>query len=201
MFEDFDRFYIQRNTNLIRGLAYSFISDNKVIGTIRERDKSKTLGNKIIKFLRSFLLNDSGIIEKLDLELADMKGNRLGIIKKDIGFKTDFNLYDENEEYIASIKLKPKLNSPVITAVKENNEPFLKAAGGYGATDFSVSDSKTEEEISTINKRSISYEKVRDNLYYNDVYHIKNEKLSSEETFIVIAMVISADLYYHFPNA
>ena len=182
------------------GLVYSINANGKIIGTLQEtKNSSKKTGNQLIKLFSLFFLTVPKriIIENLELELLDEEGELLGTLKKEIGFHKDLILYSKNREHIATVKSTVKIKSPSITVINANGNELLKAIGSYGATDFSVSDSITSKQVSSISKRSLVYQTIKENLFNNDVYHIEDRDLKEDITFALIAIVVAIDIYFH----
>lgn len=201
MFKEFSKFYLQKVESLKKqGLVYSINSNGKIIGTLQEtNNSSKQIRNQLIKLISLFLLTIPKriILENLDLELLDEEGIMLGTIKKEVGFYKDLILYSKNGEHIATVKSTVKVKSLSITVIDANGNNFIKAMGRYGATDFTVSDSSTSKQVSSIRKRSLVYETIKENLINNDVYHIENSYHKEELTLALIGIVVAIDIYFH----
>jgi hypothetical protein len=160
MFKKYENFYLQKD---VRGLVYTIYNNEKVIGKVQETNNPfKKIGHRLIVLL-SLLMSryKRHFIESLEFEVLNKEGNRLGIIEKGIGFHNDLILNAGAGEHLATIKSSVKSNSPALTAIDPEGNNLIKAKGRYGATDFSVVNSRTDKEISTIKKRSIVYETVK----------------------------------------
>lgn len=201
MFKEYTQLYLQRVESIKKtGLVYSINSNGNVIGTLQETENSsKKTGNQLMKLFSLFFLAVPKriIIENLELELLDEKGECLGTIKKEIGFHKDLIIYAKNKEHIATVKSTVKMKSPSITVVDANGNELLKAISSYGATNFSVSNSFTSKQVSSISKRSLVYETIKENLFNNDVYCVENRNLKEYITFSLIVMVVAIDIYFH----
>ena len=201
MFKEHTKLYIQKNERINKArLNYSIHSNEKVIGILQETEKySKRVGNRLLKLLSLLFLATPKrmIIEKLELQLVDEDGKLLGTIEKEVGFDKDLILYSKNGNLIATVKSNVKLKSPTITVMDESGNELLQAKSSYGATDFLVSEISTNKYVSTISKRSLVYETIKENLLNNDVYHIENRDLDERITFSLIAMGVAVDIYFH----
>lgn len=190
MFDEYNTIYIKQDMRL-QGRKFSLLSDKKVIGTMEESlESTKDVGNQLLKLITLYHFTS------LQLHVLDQEENVLGIIKKDKGYYKDFMLYSKEEEYLATIKPIVKVKSPMMTVIDANNEEIIKAIGGFGATDFSVIDCKTENQISTIKRRSLIYETVKDNFLNDDGYYIENVEHNSLITLSLLAMGVILDLYF-----
>lgn len=190
MFDEYNTIYIKQDMRL-QGRKFSLLSDKKVIGTMEESlESTKDVGNQLLKLITLYHFTS------LQLHVLDQEENVLGIIKKDKGYYKDFMLYSKEEEYLATIKPIVKVKSPMMTVIDANNEEIIKAIGGFGATDFSVIDCKTEKQISTIKRRSLIYETVKDNFLNDDGYYIENVEQNSLITLSLLAMGVILDLYF-----
>ncbi|TXC92888.1 hypothetical protein FS935_01465 [Metabacillus litoralis] len=72
----------------------------------------------------------------------------------------------------------------------------MKANGGYGASDFSVVYSKSNEKISTLKKRSLVNNTLTENLLSQDGYYISNFNQDCLTSLAVITMSIMVDIYF-----
>ncbi|MBP3953650.1 hypothetical protein [Bacillus suaedae] len=88
------------------------------------------------------------------------------------------------------------MKSPTLTVISPNGDELIKANSGYGATDFSFVDRKTNEQFSTIKKRSLAYDNIKENLVNHDGYHIDNTNHDSLTSLALIAMSIMVDIYF-----
>lgn len=138
------------------------------------------------------------IVEHLELELWDEEEKVLGRVRKEEGYYKDFLLYTNNEEHIATVQPKVKLNSPSITIIDANGDHLIKATGN-SPYDFRVYDCRKNKQISSIKRCSLVYETIKENLFDNDVYHLDNNHQESIITFALIGMVIALDIYF-FPG-
>ena len=201
MFSEYTKIYIQKDESIKKtGLVYTIHSNGKVIGTLQETEKySKRVGNRFVKLFSLFFFFNTKrmMIEKLELQLVDEDGKLLGTIEKEIGFDKDLILYSKSEHLIATVKSNVKMKSPTITVMDESGNELLQAKSSYGATDFLVSEISTNKYVSTISKRSLVYETIKENLLNNDVYHIENRDLDERITFSLIAMGVAVDIYFH----
>jgi len=201
MFSEYTKIYIQKDESIKKtGLVYTIHSNGKVIGTLQETEKySKRVGDRFLKLFSLFFLATPKrmIIEKLELQLVDEEGKLFGSIEKEIGFDKDLILYSKSGEQIATVKSNVKMKSPSITVVDETGNELLQAKSSYGATDFLVRQSLTNKHVSSIRKRSLVYETIKENLLNNDVYHIENRDLDERITFSLIAMGVAMDIYFH----
>ncbi|WP_164215538.1 hypothetical protein [Virgibacillus sp. YIM 98842] len=196
MFKEYEKIYLQKDA---RRLDYAIYSNEKVVGKVQETNNpSKKIGHGLIVLL-SLLVSryKRHFIESLEFEVLDKNGNRLGIIEKGIGFHKDLILYAETGKHIATIKSSIELNSPTLTAIDPEGNNLIKAKGSFGATDFSVINSGTDKETSTIKKRSLVYKTVKETLFNNDVYHIENSNPKEEVTLALIGMAVALDMYFH----
>lgn len=193
--------YIQKDESIKNlGLVYSINSDGKVIGTLHETNKySKKVGNRFVKLFSLLFLAmpKRMIIEKVELQLLDEEGKLFGTIEKEIGFNKDLILYSSSGEQMARVKSNVKMKSPSITVTDTKGSELLHVKSSYGATDFLVSESLTRKHVSSINKRSLVYDSIKENFLNNDVYHIDNENLDERIIFSIIAMVVAIDIYFH----
>ena len=201
MFKEHSKIYIQKNERIKKaGLNYTIHSNGKVIGTLQETEKySKRVGSRLLKlFSLLFLATPKRmIVEKLELQLIDEEGKLLGTIEKEIGFDKDLILFSKSGKQIATIKSNVKMKSPSIIVMDETGNELLQAKSSYGATDFLVRESLTNKHVSSISKRSLVYETIKENLLNNDVYHIENRDLNERITFSLIAMGVAMDIYFH----
>jgi len=201
MFKEHTKLYIQKNERINKAeLNYNIHSSGKVIGTLQETEKySKRVGNRLLKLVSLLFLATPKrmIVEKLELQLVDEDGKLLGTIEKEIGFDKDLILYSKSEHLIATVKSNVKMKSPTITVMDETGNELLQAKSSYGATDFLVSERLTNKQISSISKRSLVYETIKENLLNNDVYHIENRDLDERITFSLIAMGVAVDMHFH----
>ena len=201
MFKEHTKLYIQKNERINKArLNYSIHSNEKVIGILQETEKySKRVGNRLLKLVSLLFLATPKrmIVEKLELQLVDEDGKLLGTIEKEVGFDKDLILYSKNGNLIATVKSNVKMKSPTITVMDETGNKLLQAKSSYGATDFLISERLTNKHVSTISKRSLVYETIKENLLNNDVYHIENRDLDERITFSLIAMGVAVDIYFH----
>ena len=194
MFKEYTQIYIQNIQGFKnKGFAYSINTNRKRIGTVQETEESfKNTGNQLIKLATSFMSARMNA-ERLHLEVADEEGTRMGSIRKDFGLEKDLILYDQDGSHLATVISTVKMKAPALTVLDGLGNEYLNAAGMYGATDFTVADSNGKL-VSSIKKRSLVYETIKDNLLNNDVYHIDNS--NHEVTFELIGIAIAIDLYF-----
>lgn len=200
LIKGYSRFYLQKVESLNKqGLVYSINSDGKTIGELQEsQNSSKKAGNRMIKLASLILLAipERIIVESLEIDLLDEEGKIVGSIKKEIGFYKDFILYTKNGEHIATVKSISKAKSPSIKVIDANGDELLTAIGSYDALDFTVRDSSTNELVTSIKKRSLFYETIKENLFNNDVYHIENSKHKDNIIFALIGIVVAIDIHF-----
>jgi hypothetical protein len=200
LIKGYSKFYLQKVESLNKqGLVYSINSDGKTIGELQEsQNSSKKAGNRMIKLASLILLAipERIIVESLEIDLLDEEGKIAGSIKKEIGFYKDFILYTKNGEHIATVKSISKAKSPSIKVIDANGNELLKAIGSYDALDFTVRDSSTNELVTSIRKRSLFYETIKENLFNNDVYHIENSKHKDNIIFALIGIVVAIDIHF-----
>ena len=194
MFKEYTQFYIQNIQSFKnRGLAYSINSNRKRIGTVQETEESfNNTGNQLIRLTTSFISARINA-ERLHLEVADEEGTRMGSIRKEFGLEKDLILFDQDGSQLATVISTVKMKSPALTVLDSQGNEYLNAAGTYGATDFTVADNNGKL-VSSIKKRSLVYETIKDNLLNNDVYHIDNS--NHEVTFGLIGIAVAIDLYF-----
>ncbi|SHG79108.1 hypothetical protein [Ornithinibacillus halophilus] len=199
MFNDYSRIYVQRKDSIKTArLYYSINSGETVIGNIHEVKKpSGNFKDKAMKLVSLFLLNSPRIIVESLVFHVTAGAEKIGYIQKDAGFYKDLNLYSVDGSLIATVKSTFKVSTPSILVVDQVGDELIKATGGYGATDFNVLDCQTGNQISSIQKRSLVYESIKDNLLEHDVYHIDSSKLSSNVIFALLGAVIALELYFH----
>ena len=200
MFKEHKKIYIQQEESYKKsGLVYSIHSNGKVIGTLQETEKySKKVWNQFIKLFNLFFLAPNlMVIEKVELQLVDEEGKVLGTIEKGVGFNNDLILYTSSGEQLAVVKSNVKMKSPSMTVTDAKGNELLQAKSSYGAIDFLVCESVTSKHISSISKRSLVYETIKENFLNNDVYHIENSDLDEHITFSLIAMGVAIDIYFH----
>ena len=200
LIKGYSKFYLQKVESLNKqGLVYSINSDGKTIGELQEsQNSSKKAGNRMIKLASLILLAipDRIIVESLEIDLLDEEGKIVGSIKKEIGFYKDFILYTKNGEHIATVKSISKAKSPSIKVIDANGNELLTGIGSYDALDFTVRDSSTNELVTSIKKRSLFYETIKENLFNNDVYHIENSKHKDNIIFALIGIVVAIDIHF-----
>ena len=201
MIKGYSNVYLQKIEGVNKqGLIYSINSDSKTIGKLQEsKNSSKKAGNQMIKLASLIFLAipERIILESLEFDLLDAEEKIVGSIKKEIGFYKDIMIYAKNGEHIASVKSISKAKSPSIKVIDANGNELLTAIGSYDALDFTVNDSKTNELITSIKKRSIMYETMKENFLNNDVYHIENSNHKEDVLFKLIGLVVAIDTHFH----
>lgn len=130
------------------------------------------------------------------MKVFDEDGKVLGRIKKAKGFYNDFLLLSEDGKQLATIKPKLKLKSSSMSLIDIDGQEIIKAVGGYGATDFIITDCRSNKQISTLKRRSYIYKTVRENFLNDDGYYIDNTDLERTVTFSLLAMGVILDVYY-----
>lgn len=192
MFDQYNEIFVQNDTRLKSlGRIYSITSDKKFIGTIEESPEStKNLANQLLKLISFY----SAV--SIELTILDKDANVLGIIKKEKGFYKDFSLFNQNGQQLATIKSSVKVKSPSLTVVDKNENPIIHAVGGYGATDFKITEEKSNQQISSIKRRSVVYQTIKENLLNDDGYYIDNTNPNKLTTLALIAMAIVIDIYF-----
>ncbi|QDP41507.1 hypothetical protein [Radiobacillus deserti] len=199
MFKEYAEMYMQKDESFKKqGLAYSIYSNGKRVGVIQEI-KHSSWRNIFIKLLSLLFLTAPKrmIVEELELEVLDEEEKVLGTIEKNVGFFKDLTLFIHDGELIATVQSTVKTQTPSLTVLHPNGESWIQATGGYGAIDFSVNDSNTTGEISTIRKRSIPYSTMKENLLNNDAYYFQNSNPDGRVVFLLIGLVVAIDLYFH----
>ena len=98
---------------------------------------------------------------------------------------------------MATVKSTSKGKSPLIKVIDVNDKELLTAIGSYDAIDFTVRDSSTNELVTSIKKRSLFYETIKENLFNNDVYHIENSNHKEDVIFKIIGIVVAIDIHFH----
>ncbi|WP_148629678.1 hypothetical protein [Bacillus sp. E214] len=201
MIKGYSKIYLQKVEGLNKqGLVYSINTDGKTIGKLQESKKSsKKAGNQMIKLASLLLLAipQRIIVENLEIDLLDEEGKIVGYIKKEIGFYKDLTLYTKNGEHIATVKSISKGKSPSIKVIDANGNELLTAIGSYDAIDFTVRDSSTNKLVTSIKKRSLFYETIKENLFNNDVYHIGDSDHKEDIVFELIGIVVAIDIHFH----
>ncbi|QFK72393.1 hypothetical protein F7984_14655 [Pradoshia sp. D12] len=201
MIKGYSKIYLQKVESLNKqGLVYSINTDGKTIGKLQESKKSsKKAGNQMIKLASLLLLAipQRIIVENLEIDLLDEEGKIVGYIKKEIGFYKDLTLYTKNGEHIATVKSISKGKSPSIKVIDANGNELLTAIGSYDAIDFTVRDSSTNKLVTSIKKRSLFYETIKENLFNNDVYHIGDSDHKEDIVFELIGIVVAIDIHFH----
>ena len=194
MFKEYTQFYIQNIQSFKRrGLAYSINSSRGQIGTVQETEESlNNAGNQLVKLATSFI-SSRMTVERLHLEVTDQEGKRVCSIRKELGLDKDLLLFDQDSSHLATVKSTPKVKKPSVQVLDAKGHVYLNAEGTYGATDFTVADSN-RKLVSSIKKRSLVYETIKENLLNNDVYHIDNSH--HEMTFGLIGIAVAIDLYF-----
>lgn len=191
MFEEYGEIHMKRISSQNHGNDYSLYSDESMIGTIKEISASSRIINRL-----SHLLLPLQAVE-LELQLLDAEAKLLGIIRKERGFHKELFLYSEEEEHIATLKHTGKIKSPKITVMDENGNNLMKADGNYGATDFSVVDSRINRQISYVKKRPFASGTIKERLQNSDVYYnIENNRRECPITFALITICVALDLYF-----
>ena len=200
MIKGYSKIYLQKVESLNKqGLVYSINAGGKTVGKLQESKKSsKKAGNQMIKLASLLLLAipQRIIVENLEIDLLNEEGEIVGYIKKEIGFYKDLTLYTKNGEHIATVKSISKSKSPSIKVIDANGNELLTAIGSYDALDFKVSDISTNKQVTSIKKRSLFYETIKENLFNNDVYHIENSDHKEEVIFELIGIVIAIDIHF-----
>ena len=191
MFESYNKIYLQKETNFKRiGRSYSLTHERKLIGTVKETATSaKNIGNVILEVLP---INK---LVSLELQILDSSENILGTIRKEKGFHNEFQVFSETNQPVATIQPTIKVREPKITVLDENGDKIMEALGGYGGIDFTVTNSKTEEEIGTVNRRSLLYSTVKETLTNDDGYYIEYKDNSIAPTLIAIGIVIDFHMF------
>lgn len=190
MFHEHKTIFLQKDTHLRMRKIYHITSNKHKIGTVEETNESaKNLGNQLLTLLSLYS------VVSYEFKALDRGENLLGIIKKEKGFYKDFLLFTKEGEHVATVKPTVKVKSPSITVVDQNGNPFLKAQGGYGATDFSITD-KNNESISTLKRRSLVYDTARESIVNDDGYYIDIVEQDNIVTFSLIAIGLVIDLYF-----
>ncbi|MGD6967537.1 hypothetical protein ACQCVP_13990 [Rossellomorea vietnamensis] len=189
---DQNKIYLQKESMLkSQGRKYSLTTNDKVIGRIEETLESrKNLGNQAFKFLG--LYNAAGI----DLSIVDNNENIIGMIKKEKGFYKNFKIFSRDKVFLAEINSLVKIKSPQMTVISRDGEELVRASGGFGATDFSIIDLKTNEAFSSIKRRSLVYSSIKDNLVKHDGFYIDTSNADSFRSLALLAMSIMVDIYF-----
>lgn len=191
MFDEHTEIHLKKISSGNHRNDYSLYSDESIIGTIREISVS----SKVISRLAHSLLPLHAV--ELELQLLDANAKTLGTIRKERGFHKELFLYSENEEHIATLKPRGKIKSPKITVIDENGKDFMKADGNYGATDFSVIDSRINRQISYVKKRPFENGTMKERLQNSDVYYnLENNRPECPITFALITICVALDLYF-----
>lgn len=192
MFDRYAEIHLRKIPSINKRNAYSLFFKEDIIGTIKETpvSSSKT-GKRLVH-----KLIPHRVIE-LEFILQDAKANTLGTIRKERGFQKDLLLYSETEQHIATLKPSGKIKSPTITVTDTNGKNLMTADGNYGATDFSVRDNRANRQISYLKKRPFEQVSFKDRLKNRDSYYnIENHVGECLETFALITMCITLDLYF-----
>ncbi|UOQ46961.1 hypothetical protein MUN88_12765 [Gracilibacillus caseinilyticus] len=192
MFDQYDEISVQRDTRIqFRGRLYSIQTNQTIIGTIEETQSSaKNAGNQLLK-----LLSLHSVIS-LEFTVRDANKEVLGMVKKGKGFSYDLALYSTLGDQLATIKSEVKWKSPSMTVIDQNNNKILHAVGGYGGTDFKITDCSSNQPISSIRRRSFVYASIKENLLNDDAYFLYKTNLDFLTTLSLIAMTIAIDIYY-----
>lgn len=195
MFHTYTSLYLQKSPSLKnRGKTYNLISNKRVIGSIVETDEtSNNIWNQLLTFTRF------SNVRSLHLNVVDHESNLLGIIKKQKGYYNDFHVYSKEGLLLAIIKPSLKIKSSKMVVNDINGNKLIEAVSGYGATNFSVVDGQSNEQISTIKRRSLVFETVKENFLNDDGYYIENNNLDDLITLSLIAMGIILEVYYFSP--
>ena len=200
MIKGYSKIYLQKVESLNKqGLVYSINTVGKTIGKLQESKKSsKKVDNQILKLASLLLLAipQRIIVENLEIDILDEEGKIVGYIKKEIGFYKDLILHTKNGEHIATVKSTSKSKSPSIKVIDANGNDLLTAIGSYDALDFTVRDCSTNKMVTSIKKRSLFYETIKENLFNNDVYHITNSDHKEEVIFELIGIVVAIDIHF-----
>ena len=160
---------------------------------MQETEESlKNAGNRLVKLATSYI-SLRMTVESLHLEITDEQGRRVGSIRKEFGLEKDLLLFGQDGSHMSTVISMVKIKSPALKVLDGQGNECLNAAGTYGATDFIVSDSRGKQ-VSSIKKRSLVYETMKENLLNNDVYHIDNS--NHEMTFGLIGIAVAIDLYF-----
>lgn len=191
MFEQFTSIFLQKKASFKTQKVYNITSGNNLIGTIEETSEStKNLGNTLLELIGLFN------IVSLDMKVCDVEGEVFGRIKKAKGFYNDFQLFSADGKHLVTIKSNLKLNSSSMTVIDHQGQEIVKAIGGYGATDFIITDCQNDKEISSLKRRSYIYKSVKENLLNDDGYYIDNNELESTVLLSLLAMGVILDMYY-----
>lgn len=192
MFKQYDRLFLQKDPSFKnRGKMYNIISNEKVIGKIEEQpDTINHFWNQLLKFTHF-----SNTVS-LHLNVLDEQATIQGIMKKKKGYYNDFHLYSKDGEPLATIKPTIKVKSSTLSVIDMNGKVLIEAVSGYGATDFSVIDCESQKQISSIKRRSLVYETVKDNFLNDDGYYIDHNDLDDLTTLSLMTMGIIIDMYY-----
>lgn len=170
---------------------YAITSNQKMIGTIEETPtSSKNIGNHLLKLL------SLSTVAGVELRVLDGKANVVGTIKKEKGFYKEFLLISSTNQLLATIKPTVRVKSPSITVIDGYGNTLIHAIGRNGATDFSVTDTRTNKHISTIRRRSLVYKTVKENLLNDDGYFIDHTNQENFITLCLLAIGITIDMNF-----
>ena len=195
----YSKCYIQKAANQ-RELVYSIVSDGQTIGELREsKYPEKKAGNMLVKLASLFFLSFTGrmIVERLEMEVLDDKGILVGKVIKEMGFYKDLLLYSQNGEHIATVKTTVKGKAPTVKVTNTTGNDTLHAVGSFDAIDFIVSESSGSKGTSSIKKRSLVYDTVKENFSKHDVYHIENSWDKNDRLFELIGIAAAIDIHFH----
>ncbi|KAB8128273.1 hypothetical protein F9U64_16375 [Gracilibacillus oryzae] len=195
MFEQFDQLVLQREPSLKTfKKSYHIMADREIIGKLEEHDNTaRDWFNHII------LLTSMHHVPSILMELKDAENNVQAIIKKERGFNQSFQLFLKNGSLVATIEIKDGFHSPKIYIKNGNNNDWLEAAGRNGAIDFSVVTKEDNENVSSISRRSLIYEKVKDNLINDEGYFIdtKTHDPMTAVTLLSLAFIIDFHFFHY----
>lgn len=190
MFDEHDTIFLQKDTHLSMRKIYNIISNQQIIGTVEETKASANhVGNQLLG-----LVGLTSVVS-YEFHMLDRGENLLGTLKKKKGFYNDFQLFSNKGKHVATIKSNVKVKNPSLTVVDQDGNSFMKALGGYGATDFTIINSN-KEPISTIKRRSLVYETTRESIVHDDGYYIDITEQDSLVTSSLIAVGLVIDLYF-----
>ena len=195
----YSKCYIQKAANQ-RELVYSIVSDGQTIGKLREsKYPEKKAENILVKLVSLYFLSFTGrmIVERIEMEVLDDKGILVGKIIKEMGFYKDLLLYSQNGIHIATVKTTAKGKAPTIKVADATGNGTLHAVGSFDAIDFTVSESSTSKGVSSIKKRSLIYDTVKENFSKHDVYHIENSCDENDILFELIGIAAAIDIHFH----
>ncbi|UOQ86482.1 hypothetical protein [Gracilibacillus salinarum] len=75
---------------------------------------------------------------------------------------------------------------------------MLHAIGGYGGTDFNITDCTSNQSVPSIRRRSIVYSSIKETLLNDDAYFLNKTNLDHFDTLTLIAMTIAVEICYFF---